>query len=76
MFELVRDKKSGELGVQMYLRNSATSGAIPLTIPGCEHFCPLDKFIEFANKVIPKDHAALCKTTRDKNYVTPPPSGP
>lgn len=75
LWELMRDKKSGELGVQMYLRNSATSGAIPLIIPGCDHFCPLDKFIEFSNRVIPKDHKALC-VPKNKDYVTPPPSGP
>lgn len=75
LWELARDKKSGELGVQMYLRNSATSGAIPLTIPGCNHFCPLDKFIELANKSIPRDHAAAC-VPRNKDYSTPPPSGP
>lgn len=75
LFELVRDKKTNDVGVQLYLRNSATSGAIPLTIPGCEHFCPLDKFVELSNRVIPKDRAALC-TPRNKDYVTPPPSGP
>lgn len=75
MFELVRDKKSNEIGVQMYLRNSTTSGAFPLTIPGCEHFCPLDKFIAFGNEVIPNDHAALC-VPKNKDFVTPPPSGP
>lgn len=75
MFELVRDKNTGEIGVQMYLRNSATSGAIPLTMPGCEHFCPLDKFIRIAQNTIPKDHKAACEA-RNKDYVTPPPSGP
>lgn len=75
MFELVRDKKTNELGVQIYLRNSATSGAIPLTIPGCDHFCPLDKFNEIGKKVIPLDHAAACKP-KNQDFVTPPPSGP
>lgn len=75
LFELVRDKKSDQLGVQLYLRNSATSGALPLTIPGCEHFCPLDKFIEFGKKVIPADRAAAC-VPKNKDFVTPPPSGP
>ncbi|XP_031620487.1 prostatic acid phosphatase-like isoform X2 [Contarinia nasturtii] len=75
IFELVRDKKSGEVGVQMYLRKSATSGAIPLIIPGCQHFCPLSTFIELGEKVIPKDRAAAC-VPRNKDFVTPPPSGP
>lgn len=75
LFELVRDKNTQQVGVQLYLRNSATSGAIPLTIPGCEHFCPLDKFINLARKSIAVDRVAVC-TPRDKNFVTPPPSGP
>lgn len=75
LFELVRDKKTGELGVQMFLRNSATSGAIPLTMPGCEHFCPLEKFIEISRKITSVDRTVAC-VAKNKNYVTPPPSGP
>lgn len=75
LFELVRDKKSGDVGVQMYLRNSATSGAVPLIIPDCGHFCPIEKFVEIAYKVIPDDRANACKP-KNKDYVTPPPSGP
>lgn len=75
LFELLRDKKTNEVGVQMYLRNSATSGAIPLTIPGCEHFCPLDQFLEVTKKYTPDDRETLCKVKNDA-YVTPPPSGP
>jgi len=75
LFELVKDKKSGEIGVQLYLRNSATSGAIPLTIPGCDHFCPLDKFVELASRSIPKERSAAC-LAKNADFVTPPPSGP
>lgn len=75
LFEMVRDKKTGELGVQMYLRNSTSSGAVPLIIPDCEHFCPLDKFIEFGKKVIPIDRETAC-IPKNKDFVTPPPSGP
>lgn len=75
IFELVRDKKSGEVGVQIYLRNSSTSGAIPLTIPGCEHFCPFEKFVEIAKKLIPVNMSEECQA-KDKNFTTPPPSGP
>lgn len=62
VFELVRDKETQEIGVEIYLRTNATSGAIPLTVPNCGHFCPLDKFILIASKVIPKDHDALCQS--------------
>lgn len=75
LFELLRDKKTNEVGVQIFLRNSATSGAIPLTIPGCDNFCPLDQFLEITKKYNVEDREQLCKV-RDQNYVTPPPSGP
>lgn len=75
LFELVRDKNTGEIGVQLFLRKSATSGAIPLIIPGCEHFCPLDRFVRFAHSVIPNDRKAAC-VAKNESYVAPPPSGP
>lgn len=75
LFELVRDKETNEIGVQIYLRNSEKSGAIPLTIPGCQHFCPIDLFIQLCKQVIPKDRKAVCEA-KNKDYVTPPPSGP
>lgn len=75
MFEFLQDTKTGEYGVSIYLRNSPKSGAIPLTIPGCDHFCPLDKFIELTKKLIVVDKASEC-AAKDKNFTTPPPSGP
>lgn len=75
LFDLVRDRKTNALGVQIYLRNSTTSGAVPLTIPGCDHFCPLDKFIEIGRNVIPKNHDAACKP-KNSSFVTPSPRGP
>lgn len=75
IFELVRDKKTGQVGVQIYLRNSPTSGAIPLTIPGCEHFCPFEQFEEATGKVIAKNFDEECKP-KNKDFTTPAPSGP
>lgn len=75
IFELLEDTATGEYGISIYLRNSAKSGAIPLTIPGCEQFCPLDKFIELTKKFIIVDKASEC-AARDKSFTTPAPSGP
>lgn len=75
LFELVRDKQTKEIGVQLFLRKNATSGAIPLTIPGCNQFCPLDQFLEITQKYTVEDREGLCKV-RNAEYVTPPPSGP
>lgn len=75
IFELLEDVESGEWGVQVYQRTNATSGAIPLTIPGCEHFCPLDKFIELTQKLIMRDAKSECAAQNDK-FTEPPPAGP
>ena len=75
IWELVKDKQSGVVGVQMYLRNSTRNGATPLTIPGCSHFCPLDDFAAAARKVIPLNFEKECQP-KNKNYTPPPPSGP
>lgn len=75
IFELLQDNKTGEYGIQIYLRNSPKSGAIPLTIPGCDQFCPLDKFIELTKKFIIVDKASEC-APKDKSFTTPAPSGP
>lgn len=75
IFELLEDVNTGEYGISIYLRNSSKSGAIPLTIPGCDHFCPLDKFIEITKKFIIVDKVREC-AARDSSFTTPPPSGP
>lgn len=75
LFELLRDKNTNELGVQVFLRNTETSGAIPLTIPGCDNFCPLDRFIVIAKKFIPDSRKQLCRV-RNPNYVPPSPKEP
>lgn len=76
IFELLQDTATHEYGVQMYLRKNAKSGAIPLIVPGCDsHFCPLDKFVELTKNVVPVNFSAAC-IPKNKNFVTPPPSGP
>lgn len=74
MFELVRDKTSQEVGVQIYLRNSTTSGAVPLTIPGCEHFCPFEQFLEATRNVASVNLQEDCKA-KDPNFVGPTEQG-
>lgn len=75
LFELVRDKISGEIGIQMYLKKDVKSGAVPLTLPGCEHFCPFDEFVSKINGVIAGDAIEDCKP-KDENFSTPSPAGP
>ncbi|XP_055700909.1 venom acid phosphatase Acph-1-like [Phlebotomus papatasi] len=74
MFELLRDRPTGQLGVQLYLRNS-TAEPVPLTLPGCDFFCPLEKAFQLITPVLPVNREEECKP-KDPNFSTPPPSGP
>lgn len=75
IFELLEDKKTKEWGVRVFLRRLGEREATPLTIPGCEQFCPLDKFIEITKHLDVSESKREC-TPKNKNFVTPPPSGP
>lgn len=75
IFELLQDRSSGEWGVQMYLRTSAKSGAIPLTIPGCEHFCPLNKVVDLVEHITKTLDESEC-LAKNVNFMPPPASGP
>lgn len=75
IFELVEDTLTKEWGVQIYLRESAESGAVPLTIPGCDHFCQLDKLEKLTQKLQAVDIRKECEA-KNKDFTTPAPSGP
>lgn len=44
IFELRQNRKTGEYGVQIYVRDEPENEPVLLTIPGCKSFCPLDDF--------------------------------
>lgn len=69
MVELHEDNE--KWNVQLFERNSPDHKARPLTVPGCETTCPLDKFIELMAPVIPGDYDEECKVA-DPTYVIPP----
>ncbi|KAK3909123.1 Venom acid phosphatase Acph-1 [Frankliniella fusca] len=58
----VRRTAAGQVGVEMYLRNSTTTDDVsPLVMPECEHFCPLNRFVQLTSDVIPNDWDAECQ---------------
>ncbi|XP_044764124.1 prostatic acid phosphatase-like isoform X2 [Coccinella septempunctata] len=75
MLEMSRDISSGEIGIEIYLRNTTDSSPHLLKVPGCQTFCPLDKLIDLTKPVIPQNWQEECKSD-DPNYTPPPPSGP
>lgn len=56
--------------VEMFLRNTTAHEPYPLTIPGCEASCSLNKFVELLKPMIPDDWEAECKVSG--NYIPPP----
>jgi len=48
------------LHVKISYRNDSSSSAFPLTIPGCNHLCPLEKFKVLTKKIIPGDILGEC----------------
>lgn len=53
IFELRQNKKSGEYGVQIYIRNQPNNEPVLLTIPGCKAFCPISDFASILANHLP-----------------------
>ncbi|PIO33935.1 hypothetical protein AB205_0187350, partial [Aquarana catesbeiana] len=60
IFELY-EESSGNFTVEMYFRNDSSKPPYPLTLPGCVHSCPLDKFHDLLQQVITKDWEKECQ---------------
>lgn len=75
MLEFSQHKGTGQHGVEIYLRNSTTVDAYPLTIPGCGQFCPLDELKKLLANIIPADVKAACKPAQE-GFTEPPAGGP
>jgi len=76
IFELHKDKKTGEHYVEIYFRNDPTASAEKLTVPGCEFQCPLSKLIELSRDVMRNEGDGDVCAARNPSFTEPPPSGP
>uniref|UniRef100_A0A8C4N9C7 Acid phosphatase 2, lysosomal n=1 Tax=Eptatretus burgeri TaxID=7764 RepID=A0A8C4N9C7_EPTBU len=59
IFELYQ-LHNGSAWVEQWFRNSSTDDPYPLTLPGCTHACPLEKFLELTASIVPIDWHRLC----------------
>ena len=75
LLELSQNKKSGEYGVEIFLRNSTTVEPYPLTIPGCSKFCLLKDLKVLLKNSIPSDLKQQCKPLSE-DFTEPPVGGP
>lgn len=46
--------------VEMFFRNESGKEPFPLTVPGCQHKCPLQRFLELTDAVVPQDWEQEC----------------
>ncbi|XP_076986244.1 prostatic acid phosphatase [Tamandua tetradactyla] len=67
IMELYLEK--GEYFVEMFYRNETHNKPHPLTLPGCTHSCPLRKFVELVDPVIPQDWSTECSITSDHQVL-------
>lgn len=52
---------SSNFSVEMFFRNESGKEPFPLTIPGCQQICPLQKFLELTDPVVPQDWEQECQ---------------
>ncbi|XP_032919698.1 lysosomal acid phosphatase [Catharus ustulatus] len=62
LFELYQED-DGNFSVEMFYRNESGKEPFPLTIPGCQHKCPLQRFLELTEPVVPQDWEQECKVS-------------
>ncbi|XP_071283579.1 lysosomal acid phosphatase isoform X2 [Agelaius tricolor] len=62
LFELYQED-DGNFSVEMFYRNESGKEPFPLTIPGCQHKCPLQRFLELTDPVVPQDWEQECKVS-------------
>ncbi|XP_060036230.1 prostatic acid phosphatase isoform X5 [Erinaceus europaeus] len=67
LMELYLD--NGEYFVEMYYRNETKHEPYPLTLPGCTHSCPLEKFVDLVTPITPEDWSAECMATNDHQVL-------
>ncbi|XP_073397724.1 lysosomal acid phosphatase [Dendrobates tinctorius] len=66
IFEL-HEESSGNFTVEMYFRNDSSRLPYPVTLPGCAHSCPLEKFQSLLDRVITKDWEKECQLSSPDN---------
>ncbi|NXX45993.1 PPAL phosphatase, partial [Tricholaema leucomelas] len=59
LFELYQED-DGNFSVEMFFRNESGKEPFPLTVPGCQHKCPLQRFLELTDTVVPEDWEQEC----------------
>lgn len=70
IMELRHFKSSNKPYLQFFYRNDSSVDPHPLTLPGCDFQCPLDKFIHLTKDFIPHDWKEECNPDPIISIVT------
>ncbi|XP_030388050.1 venom acid phosphatase Acph-1 isoform X1 [Scaptodrosophila lebanonensis] len=76
LFELHKNKETGDYWIEIYFRNNPKAPAQKLTVPGCEFQCPLDKLLELAKDVLPTQADDNRCDSKNEEFTEPPLRGP
>uniref|UniRef100_A0A8B9QFF9 Lysosomal acid phosphatase n=1 Tax=Apteryx owenii TaxID=8824 RepID=A0A8B9QFF9_APTOW len=60
IFELY-EEDDGNFSVEMFFRNESGKEPFPLTLPGCQQKCPLHRFLQLTDPVVPQDWEQECQ---------------
>ncbi|NXA44502.1 PPAL phosphatase, partial [Nothocercus julius] len=60
IFELYQED-DGNFSVEMFFRNESGKEPLPLTLPGCQQTCPLQRFLQLTEPVIAQDWEQECQ---------------
>ncbi|KAH8314807.1 hypothetical protein KR067_005978 [Drosophila pandora] len=76
LFELHKNKTTGDYWVEIYFRNDPKAPAQKLVLPGCDFQCPLDKLLAVTKDVVPTEADADRCQSRNGAFTEPPLRGP
>ncbi|NXE45201.1 PPAL phosphatase, partial [Casuarius casuarius] len=60
IFELYQED-DGNFSVEMFFRNESGKEPFPLMLPGCQQKCPLHRFLQLTDPVVPQDWEQECQ---------------
>jgi len=56
-------REEGKHFVRLAYKNDTEATPYPLTLPGCDHLCPLEKFKQLTQSLVPEDWSEECSLT-------------
>jgi len=69
-------REEGKHFVRLAYKNDTEATPYPLTLPGCDTLCPLEKFKQLTQSLVPEDWSDECSLTASDSLPTKPlPSG-